>query len=92
MSQIDREILLQTLRGYAEVNRITEAERRARLKSRTVKESLDLFTALYDTWSQTGRTSGGDQEILANQRILDHLNMRQAFQAFIDRKNAKSDR
>lgn len=88
MSPIDREILLQTLRGYAEVNRITEAERRARLKACTVRESLDLFTALYDTWSQTGRISGGDLEVLANQRILDHLNVRRAFQAFIDRKNA----
>ncbi len=59
MVKIDRDILLQTLAGYAEVNRITEAERRARLKGMTNATSLLIFNQLYKTWELSGKKITG---------------------------------
>jgi len=58
-SQLDRETLLQTLRGYAEVNAITEAERHARLAKMTSAESWAVFESLYEVWERAGRRAGG---------------------------------
>jgi len=79
MATLDREILLQTLRGYAAVNRITQSERRSRWKEQTVQESLAVFTKLFEDWACTGKLVGGNQEALARQRLQAHLRVRQAF-------------
>ena len=43
MSSLDRKIVLKTLRGYAEVNRITEAERRVLLTNITDDQAMQIF-------------------------------------------------
>ena len=80
-SKLDREITLQTLKGYAIVNQITEAERRARLKTMTDAEALEIFASLYNTWKRTGKQAGGDWEALARRRLEHKIRMRQAFEA-----------
>ena len=55
MANLDREILLQTLRGYAAVNRITQSEHRSHWKELTTQESLEVFTRLFETWVCTGK-------------------------------------
>jgi hypothetical protein len=65
MATLNREILLQTLRGYAAVNRTTKTERRAHLKGQTMQESLAVFTKLFEAWACTGKLAGGNQEALA---------------------------
>ena len=80
MATLDREILLQTLRGYAAVNRITQNERRSRCKEQTTQESLEVFTRLFETWVCSGKQAGGDQEALAQQRLHAHLRVRRAFE------------
>lgn len=80
MSRLDREIVLQTMRGYEEVNRITESERRARLKGQTPQESLSVFKGLFSSWACTGRKAGGNWETLTRRRLEHHLSQRQAFE------------
>ena len=81
MANLDREILLQTLRGYAAVNRITQSEHRSHWKELTTQESLEVFTRPFETWVCTGKQARGDQEALAQQRLQDHQRVRQAFEA-----------
>jgi hypothetical protein len=80
MPGLDKEILLQTLQGYAEVNRITDVERFNRLKQRTTHESLALFIELYRTWEISGKKDNDptlarrrDKEFIALRRLLDQL-------------------
>jgi len=79
-SRLDRETLLKTLRGYAEVNAITEAERRARLSKMTSAESWAIFTSLHETWEQLGKQAGGNWEALARRRLEEAIALRQAFE------------
>jgi hypothetical protein len=46
MTKLNREIVLQTLKGYEEVNRITAREERERLKKMTEKEARAIFDDL----------------------------------------------
>ena len=77
--KLDREIILQTLSGYAEVNRIVENERRIRLRTRTDRESLAIFAELYRTWECPEKD--GQWERLAQLRLQDHARLRAAFEA-----------
>jgi hypothetical protein len=79
MAGLDREIVLQTLRGYAEVNRITQAERRARLINQSSQESLAIYAELYKAWEQTGQKSTGDWKKISDSRLDAHLRLREAF-------------
>jgi hypothetical protein len=79
-SRLDREILLKTLKGYAEVNAITEAEHRARLAKMTSAESWAIFAALYETWERLGQQAGGDWEALAHRRLEEAVALRKAFE------------
>jgi hypothetical protein len=80
MTGLDRDIISQSMQGYAEVNRITEAERRGRLKQRTKDESLALFSELYRTWEISGKkksrrvyTWRRDEEFITLRRLLDQI-------------------
>jgi len=75
---LDREKLLQTLSGYSEINRITAAERRSRLRTRTDRESLKIYTILYDTWSRT--TKDGNWKRILQSRLQAHITLRAAFE------------
>jgi tRNA nucleotidyltransferase/poly(A) polymerase len=86
MAKLDRDLLLQTLAGYAEVNRITEAERRERLKAMTDAEARRIFASLYDTWQRSGKNAGGDWARLAQHRLEHHLRVRAAFEALAKRR------
>lgn len=80
MPKLDKEILLKTLRGYAEVNKITEAELRKSLPNVTRVESWATFEALYEFWERTGQQAGGDWEALAKQKLAEQIALRQAFE------------
>ena len=86
MTTLDKEILEQTLRGYAEVNAITAEEGAAALARLTSAESWAAFEALYKTWKRTGQTAGGDWAALAEQRLADAVALRTACEAFARRK------
>jgi hypothetical protein len=85
-SSIDRDILFQTLRGYAEVNAITEAERRERLARISSAENWEIFDALYETWEITGKRAGGNWKAIARQRLADAIALRRAFEVVARRK------
>jgi hypothetical protein len=86
MSTLNKDIVQQTLRGYAEANEIASAERAAALAQLTRQESWAAFDALYDAWKRTGQRAGGDWEALAEQRIADAIALRKAFETFARRK------
>jgi hypothetical protein len=75
---LHREIILQTLFGYAEVNRIVEGERNIRLRTRTDRESLTIFGELYETWECTAKD--GQWERINQHRIQEHAHLRAAFE------------
>jgi hypothetical protein len=81
MARLNREIVLQTLQGYTEVDRITQAERRARLINQTSQESLAIFSDLYDAWEQTGKLGDGEWKKISKSRLDGHLKLREAFHA-----------
>jgi hypothetical protein len=72
--------LLKTLRGYAEVNAITEAERRARLARMTSADSWAIFVGLYEAWERTGKQAGGNWEALARRRLEEAVRVREVFE------------
>ncbi len=81
-SKLDRDIVLQTLAGYAEVNKITAAERDARLKMMTDAEAMSIFASLYETWKRTGKQAGGNWEALASWKLEQKIRTRKAFEVF----------
>ena len=81
-SKLDRDILLQTLAGYAEVNRITAAESAARMKTMTDAEAMRIFVSLYETWKQTGKQAGGNWDALARWKLEQKIQIRKAFETF----------
>src|SRR5687767_1920299 len=85
-NKLNRDLLLQTLAGYREVNRITEAERRSRLQTLTDAEALDIFNALYMAWQHSGRNAGGDWETLAREKLEHKIQVRRAFEALARHK------
>lgn len=80
-TKLNREILLQTLAGYREVNRITEAERRSRLETLTDAEARGMFAALYADWQRSGQRAGGDWEVMAREKLESKVQVRRAFEA-----------
>lgn len=85
-SKLDRDIVLQTLAGYAEVNKITAAERRARLKTMTDAEAREMFESLYETWKRSGQLAGGNWEALARRKIEHKIQIRRAFESLAKAK------
>ncbi len=83
---LDRDLLLQTLAGYAEVNKITAAERRARLKTMTDAEAREIFESLYETWKRSGQLAGGNWEALARRKIEYKIQIRRAFESLAKAK------
>lgn len=83
MSRLDKEIVLKTLRGYAEVNRITEAERREHLRNLTVEQAKQIFDNLN---SDVPELSGEENLLLTDFRLNHHLKVRKAME-LLARKN-----
>ncbi len=77
MTKIDREILIQTLAGYAEVNRITEVERRTRLKQISNAEARAVFDSLNQDVSEI---TAAECENLEEFRLEHHLIVRDAME------------
>jgi hypothetical protein len=86
MSTLNKDSLLQTLRGYAEANEIASSERAATLAQITRRESWAAFGALYDAWKRTGQQAGGNWEALAEQRLAEAIALRKAFETVARRK------
>ena len=80
MSTLNKDLVRQTLRGYAEVNEIASAERAAALAQITRRENWAIFNILYDTWKRTGQRADGNWEALAEQRLAEAIALRQAFE------------
>lgn len=87
-AKLDRHILLQTLDGYVEVNAITDAERRARLRTMTDAEARAIFDDLCTSWERLGN-SGGEWERLNNQRIEQKILLRRAFEQLAQTRGSK---
>ncbi|MEK7278181.1 MAG: hypothetical protein AAB427_12595, partial [Chloroflexota bacterium] len=68
--------------GYAEVNKITAAERDARMKTMTDAEAMRIFVSLYETWKQTGKQAGGNWDALARWKLEQKIQIRKAFETF----------
>ena len=85
-SKLNREVLLQTLAGYREVNRLTDEERQARLQTLTDAEAREMFDALYADWQRSGQRAGGDWEALAREKLEHKIQVRRAFEALARRK------
>lgn len=86
MSTLNKDIVLQTLRGYTEANEIAATERAAALAQMTRQESWAICEALYDAWKRTGQQAGGDWEALAEQRLEEAIALRKAFETAARRK------
>ena len=86
MSILNKDVVHQTLRGYAEANEIASAERAAALAQLTRQESWATFDALYTAWKRTGQRAGGDWEALAEQRLAEAIALRKAFETFARRR------
>jgi len=71
-----------SLNGLAEGNRVTKAERAARLRSEKVAASLARFAALYAVWKRSGQHSGGDWAALQERRLVHHIELRESLAAF----------
>lgn len=83
MTKLDKEIVLKTLRGYAEVNRITEAERRKYLRNLTEVQARQIFN---DLNTNVPGMSDKENSCLAHFRIRHHLQVRKAME-LLARKN-----
>ena len=86
MSILNKDLVFQTLRGYAEINEIASTERAAALAKMTRRESWATFGALYDTWKRTGQQAGGNWDALAEQRLVEAIALRKAFETFARRR------
>ncbi len=73
--KLNRDILLQSLRGYEEANRFIEAERRARLAQMTDDEARTLFDGLNQGIEEL---NAEEKTRLAAFRLEHHLIVRQA--------------
>jgi hypothetical protein len=88
VSTLNKDVVQQTWRGYAEANEIASAERAAALAQLTRQESWATFDALYAAWQRTGQQAGGDWEALAEQRIAEAIALREAFETFARRRGS----
>jgi hypothetical protein len=75
-TKLNREIVLQTLRGYEEVNRITEAERRLRLQRLSDEEALANFDRLCEGVVEL---NAEERQRLMPLRLEHHFRVREAF-------------
>jgi hypothetical protein len=88
MTKIDREILIRTMHGYEEVNRITDLERRTRLKALTEEEARSSFNYLCQDMTRLIVTE--DQITLTNHRLQHHLRVRKAMLILAQTKGYES--
>jgi hypothetical protein len=88
---INRLAILQYKRGLAEANAFIEAEHLARLKSILPGEALRTYLDLYHTWEQTGKVAGGNLKFIAECRLDDHLNLREAFASLARSRNQPNE-
>ena len=75
MSQLNREIVLKTMRGFEEVNRITEAERRERLANMTEERARAIFDDLNQPIKEL---TSEEKKRLEPFRLEHHLKVRKA--------------
>ena len=78
--KLDRQIIRQTMRGYAEVNRITEQERYMRLKQMTDNVARRIFEGLS---SGVHELTDKERERLMPLRMAHHRKMRQAMKRLV---------
>lgn len=76
---LDRDLVRKTMAGYAEVNRITDAERRARLATITDEEAWREYAELYRTWTMMGQRADGSWEEIEADRLAEKIALRTAF-------------
>ena len=86
MTTLNRRLVEQTLRGYAEVNDFTANERERALRDTTRAENWTLFKEIYETWLRTGSQAGGDWAAVEQQRLAEEIALRQAFERYARRK------
>lgn len=75
MSKLNQENVLKTLRGFEEVNRITEAERRERLENMTEERARAIFDDLNQSIKEL---TPEEKKRLEPFRLEHHLKVRKA--------------
>ncbi len=75
MTQLNRENVLKTLRGFEEVNRITESERRERLANMTEEQARSIFDDLNQSIKEL---TPEEKKRLEPFRLEHHLKVRKA--------------
>ena len=88
MAKIDKEILLQTLQGYEEVNRITNLERKAKLRALSDEEARAIFDDLCQDMVKL--IENEDLLILVNHRLQHHFRVREAMVRLAQAKGYES--
>jgi hypothetical protein len=79
MPVVNKRLLKQTLRGYAEMNKVTQAEEWAWAARLTSKESREIFEDLYLFWEKTGARAGGDWEALDRLKMAEMMQIQRRF-------------
>jgi hypothetical protein len=82
MTTLNRHLIEQTLRGYAEVNDFTANERERALQAINRAENWAIFKEIYESWSRTGSQAGGDWAAVGQQRLAEEIELRQAFERY----------
>ena len=76
---LDPELVRKTMAGFEEVNRITAAERRERLRTMTDAEARAIFDDLCATWLVFRRNQTGDIERVNVRRLKEKIAARRTF-------------
>ncbi len=74
--KLNKQLVRQTLRGYARANKFIEAEKRAWLSRLTPKESWELFDDLYRSWKQMRKKSSDGWKTLEQRRLEEKVALR----------------
>ena len=82
MTTLNRQLIEQTLRGYAEVNDFTANERDRALRDTNREDNWAMFREIYETWLNTGSQAGGDWAAVGQQRLAEEIALRQAFERY----------
>lgn len=78
---LDRDLVRKTMAGYAELNRITDAETEAHLATMTEEDGWREFDALYSSWKQLRERNEGSWDEIEAERLQGHIELRKAFAA-----------
>ena len=79
MSNLTREIVLKSLKGYEIANAIHQKERLFHLQNISLSESIRVFESLFKDFGYIKGSSGGNSTLLEKRRIQAAVDLRNKF-------------